>query len=323
MLHGPGSPLKKGKEPRAFVSNTMTFNNDNQSGNRSTGVTSALLNQPLFDQMRALADRVYDYGQVRRNIVMVRPEKGFPAYFIILDDVSSNSPETTAQWRIHGRGETTAGLDGMTRWSSPPLAPPRWREKPSILEVAHPIGVTETHSVASGTLHSRFSSLNQPAQTALVEWFGSGQLCSIMIPRKETEAPPKVEARGEYACLIGGTDWFSFGDTGRRITAGLFEHVSEYSLVRERGQGFPAMLMAFGVNCSFGKHSLSSNKPITASLDGLRGGMRNERPQTRVELRSPAIRAGARFLLDDQAITAQKAGILSFTLEEPGEHSFR
>ncbi|MDR1727392.1 MAG: hypothetical protein LBT74_05620 [Acidobacteriota bacterium] len=321
MLHGLGAPLKDGKGVRAAAGNTLTFDGANQAANRSRGVTSALLNQPLFDQLRATADKAYDYGQVRRDIVMVRPEQGFPAYFIVLDDVASDAPQTTVQWRIHGRGETTSGIDSRTRWSSTPLVPPRWREKPSVLEVVHPLGAQRTQSISAGTLRSRFPFLNQTAQTALVEWVGSGRLCTVMIPRREADAPPAVDARGEYACLIGGTDWFSFGDTERRVTSGAFAHVSEYSLVRDRKGRFPAMLMAFGVECRFGTHSIESDKPVTVSLDGLRGGVRNSRPATHVVIRSPDVRAGARFLLDGEPVVAAESGVLRITLEEPGEHA--
>jgi hypothetical protein len=78
--------------------------------------------------------------------------------------------------------------------------------------------------------------------------------------------------------------------------------------------------MAFGVECRFGGHSIVSDKPVTASLDGLRGGIQNERPDTRVWIRSPEIKQGSRFFLDGHPIIAEKQGVLAFVLSEPGAH---
>ena len=49
--------------------------------------------------------------------------------------------------------------------------------------------------------------------------------------------------------------------------------------------------------------------------------IRNSRPDTRIEIHSPAIKGGDRFRLDDQAIVADEAGALVFMLENAGEHS--
>ena len=322
MLHGSVFPPEDAVSQRA-AGNTPAFNDGEQTANMSAGITSALLNQPVFDSARALADKAYEYGQVKRDVIMARPEKNLPGYFVVIDNISGIDFDTTVRWRIHGRGETVAGLDRRLLWKSTAFEAPRLGSVRSVLEVVHPIGVQGTSSSLPGMLRSRFPFFNQPAQSAVVQWSGGGLLCSIMIPYDENEEPPIVEALGEHACLIGATDLLSFGDLERRITSGTFEHVSEYSIVRSRGKAFPALVMAFGLELRSGGHSIVSNRPVTASLDGLRGGLRNDQPDTRATISSPEIRQGARFLLDGHPVVAENPGVLAFTLSEPGTHSLR
>ena len=319
MLHGSVFPLKSDASAR-FAGNTPTFNEGPQIANMSAGITSSLLNQPVFDSARAVADSAYAYGQVIRDVILARPEENHPGYFVIMDNISEIDFDTTVQWRIHGRGETAAGLDQRIRWKSTAFEPLRLWNVRSALEVVYPLGVQGTYSTTPGILRSRFPFFNQPAQSARIDWVGGGRLCSILVPRREKDQPPLIEALGEYVCIIGSTDRFSFGDLTRRITSGSFEHISEYSLVRNRGTAFPALLMAFGVECRLGAHSIVSDKPVTASLDGLRGGIQNDQPDTRVVIRSPEIMAGARFFLDGHPVIAEKPGVLAFTLSQPGTH---
>ena len=320
MLHGAVLPPKNADFTQTNAGNIPTFNGDSQITNKSSGITSALLNQPVFDTARAVADRAYAYGQVKRDVVLVRAEENHPGYFVIMDNVSEVNFDTIVQWNIAGRGETAAGLDQRMHWNSNAFGRPRLRSVRSTLEIVYPIGIQGNRSTSPGTLRSRFPFFDQPAQSAHVEWTGGGRLCSIMIPFGEKEQTPAIEALGEYVCRIGITDLFSFGDITRRIASGSFEHVSEYSLVRSRGRAFPALVMAFGTECRFGEHSIVSSSPVTASLDGPHGGLWNDQPDTRVTISSPELRRGARFFLDGNPIIVEKPGILTFVLSEPGTH---
>lgn len=321
MLHGSVVAPKSAAASRSVVGNTPAFNDAAQTVNLSEGITSALLNQPVFDSARTVADKVYAYGQVKRDIVLARPEENLPGYFVIMDDVSEVDVDTTVRWRVHGRGETTTGLDQRIIWQSTAFGPPRLWSAKAVLAIVHPIGIKGNNSTLPGMLMSRFPFSDQPAQSVQIEWTGGGRFCSILVPYFEKEEPPAIDALGEYACRIGTADWFSFGDLTRRITSGWFEHVSEYTLVRSRGPNFPALFMAFGVECRFSEHSIISDKPVSASLDGPRGGFRNDQPDTRVTIRSPEIKNGARFFLDGNPLTVVEPGVLTFTLSEPGTHS--
>jgi hypothetical protein len=323
MLHGSVHPLKNDAAPRAAAGNTPTLNDNGQAANMSAGITSALLNQPVFDSARALADKAYAFGQVKRDVILARAEEDMPGYFVIMDNISEAGFDTPVSWRINGRGETATSLDQRIQWKSTAFEPPRLWNVRSALEVAFPVGIQGSYSTSPGMLRSRFAFFDQPAQSVHVQWNGGGRLCAIMVPHREKEQPFVVEAQGEYVCLVGATDLLSFGDITRRITSGAFEHVSEYSLVRGRGKAFPALIMAFGVECRFGEHSIASSKPITVSLDGPHGGLQNSQPDTRVIISSPDIKAGAIFFLDERRITAEKPGVLTFTLSEPGTHSLR
>ena len=323
MLHGSVLPLEEAASSAPVAENTPTFNNEAQITNTSAGITSALLNQPVFDSVRAVADKAYAYGHVKRDVILARPGENIPGYFVIMDSISEIDFGTTVRWRTNGRGEAAAGLDRRIRWKSTAFGPPRLRNARSLLEVISPIGVQGTYSTSPGILRSRFPFFDQPAHSAQVEWIGNGRICSILIPYVDKEHPPMIDAHGEYVCSIGDTDWFSFGDLTRRITLGSFQHVSEYSLVRSRNEAFPALIMAFGVECRLGGHSIVSDKPITASLNGPRGGLQNGESNTRVTIRSPEIKDGARFFLDGNPVIAQETGVLAFTLSEPGTHYLR
>ena len=323
MLNGSVFPPKGAELMDTVAGNTPTFSNDAQTMNTSAGITSMLLNQPVFDSARALADKAYMYGYIKRDFIMARPEENMPGYFVVMDDISEIDFDTTVKWRLHGRGETAIGLDQRIRWNSTVFGRPRLRSIRSALEVMYPVGIQGRFSASPGILRSRFPFFNQRAQSVQVEWIGGGRFCSILAPHGEKEQPPVIEAQGEYVCRIGNTDWFSFGDLTRRIASDSFEHVSEYSLVRSRGEAFPALTMGFGVECRFGDHSIISDKSISVSLDGLGGDIQNYRPETNVMIQSTEISEGARFLIGDRLITAEKPGVLVFILSEPGTHSLR
>jgi hypothetical protein len=327
LLHGPGFPGRSHSQyaatTRTAASNSITLNQENQAANQCTGIESSLLNQPLFDHVRALADKTYDYGHVQRDIVMVRPEGSQPAYFLLLDDIFVSDPETTVQWHLHGRGNLATGVDQTSRWTSNDFSLPGLKSKHVNLEAFHPIGPPGLLTTKSGMLYSQASFLNQPSRSKTIEWVGSRRFFTILYPYKSGETAGKIESLGKDSCRIGATDWVSLGSLENRVTVSRLSHVSEYTIVRERGKSFPAFLMITGFECRFGPHSVFSTKPITASLNGLRGGFRNSRPDTRVEIRSPEIRAGDRFLLDGKPINAGESGVLIFTLDASGEHSFR
>jgi hypothetical protein len=326
LLHGPGFPGKNhpGYEETVATAagNTLTMNDESQSAHTCTGIVSSLLNQPLFDHVRALADKTYDFGQVQRDIVLVRPEKNSPSYFFLLDDVFVSNPGTSVQWHLHGRGKLVTGIDQASRWTSTAFSSEKSKRDRIVLEAVHPMGGPGNLTTKSGTLYSPNSSLNQVSAGTTIEWFGSRRFSTILIPHKSGEPAPKIEIEENPTCRVGAADWISLGSPKNPVTTGPLSHVSEYVIVRDRAKGFPALLMVSGNQCRFGAHSLSCTKPLTASLDGLRGGFLTPRPNTRVEIRSPEIHKGDRFRLDDGHITAEQSGILSFTLAAIGPHSF-
>lgn len=327
LAHGPGSPGKTDahyeETLQTAANNSITLDKESQRDIQGAEIKASLLNQPLFDYIRVLADQTYDYGQVQRDVVLIRPEKNHPAYFFLLDDIFVTNPNTTVQWHLHGRGKLATGTDLTSRWTSVGFEPPRLRSKNILLEVSHPVGIKGNLSSAPETLYSRDSSLNQESQRAVIEWTGSGRFCSLLIPRRSGDITPKIEVLNPTACRVGITDWISLGSIMNRVTTGPLIHVSEYSFVRDRAKLFPALLMVSGVECRFGVHSLFSDKPMTASLNGLEGSFLNLRPDVQVEINSPEIEAGAQFLLDGQSIRAEKPGLLTFTLKNPGEHSLK
>jgi hypothetical protein len=326
LLHGPGSPGRNDARYKETAStaagNSITMNDENQSAAECTGIESSLLNQPLFDHLRALADKTYDYGRVQRDIVMVRPETNRPAYFILLDDVFTSDPGTTVQWHLHGRGTLETGIDRASRWISTAFGPRWFKSDRVILKVSHPLGAPGDLATKTGMLYSRISLLNQESASTTIEWTGSGRFGTILLPHKSGEAQEKIEPQGKDACRIGATDWISLGSLNDHVAMGPLAHISEYVIVRDRMNTFPALLMVSGLQCQFGPHSLFCTKPVTASLNGLRGGFLNPRPNTRVEIQSPEIQAGDRFRLDDEFVTAGESGRLIFTLGAAGEHSF-
>jgi hypothetical protein len=325
LLHGPGFPGKNHSRYKETTqtasSNSITLNHENQSATQCTGIESALLNQPLFDHIRALADKTYDYGQVQRDIVMVRPETNRPAYFFLLDDVFVNDSETTVQWHLHGRGKLATGIDGVSRWTSAGFGPPGLGSDRVILEAAHPIGLPGSLATKPGVLYSEVPFLNQGSESAVIEWTGSRRFCTLLLPHPSGEIA-KIETLGDNSCRVAMTDWISLGNPEARVTIGPLTHVSDYTIVRDRRNSFPALLMVSGFECRFGLHALFSTKPVTVSLDGLRGGLQNPRPDTQVEIDSPEIRAGDCFRLDGRPVIAGDDGVLCFTLGKAGEHSF-
>lgn len=327
ILHGPGSPGpdRPGyrESAQTAASNSITFNHEDQSATQCTGIESSLLNQPTFDYVRALADKTYDYGHVQRDIVMVRPDKDHAAYFLLFDDVFVSDRETIVQWHLHGRGKLATGISQVSRWTSTSFDPPRLRPNRVILEAAYPTGIPGRLSKNTGTLYSQVSLLNQNSESTAIEWTGSRRFCSVLAPRKSGEAQEKIEVLEKNSFRIGTTDWVSLGRLDTPVITGPLMHASEYTIVRDRQRSFPALLMVSGLECRFSLHSLFSSKPVTVSLNGLRGGFLNSRPDTQVEIHSPEIRAGDRFRLDDQSIVAAESGVLTLMLGSIGEHSFR
>jgi hypothetical protein len=325
LLNGPGSPGADQpgyrESARTAASNSITLNGEDQSATQCTGIESSLLNQPTFDYLRASADKTYDYGNVRRDIVLVRPDKDHPVYFLLFDDVFVSDRETTVQWYLHGRGKLATGLAQMSRWTTVSFNPPQLWPNRIILEAAYPIGLPWKLSKKTGVMYSRIPLLSQITESTVIEWMGSRRFCSVLIPCKAGEAQTKVEALGTSSYRIGTTDWVSLGRLDTYVTAGPLVHISECSIIRDRQQFFPALLMVSGMECRFNFHSLKSSKPVTASLKGLHGGFLNSRPDTRVEIHTPAIKAGDRFRLDNQSIVAAEAGILVLTLRTVGGHS--
>jgi hypothetical protein len=327
LAHGPGSPGKTDTQYEETLqtasTNSITLRKESQRDIQGAGTMASLLNQPRFDYIRILADQTYDYGQVQRDVVLIRPEKNHPVYVFLLDDVFVTNPNTTVQWHLHGRGEIATGVGLTSRWTSASFEPPRLRPKSVLLEASHPIGITGTLNSSPGTLYSRYSSLNQRSQESVMEWTGSGRTGSLLIPRHSGGIAPKLEVLNPTSCRVGNTDWISLGSIMNRVTTGPLIHVSEYSFVRDRAKLFPALLMVSGVECRFGVHSIFSDKPMTASLNGLEGGFLNSRPDVHVEIISPEIQADNIFRLDGQSIRAEKPGLLTFTLKNPGEHSLK
>jgi hypothetical protein len=252
----------------------------------------------------------------------VRPENNRPAYFILVDNVSVSDPETTVQWILHGRGELATGIDQVSRWTYVPFSPPGWSTDHVILEVAHPIGLPGKQTSKSGKFYSQISFLNQDSKDSIIEWAGSNRFCTVLFPYK-SGAVPKIEAFGKDSSRIDVTDWISLGTLEAPLTIGPLTHVSQCIIARDRKELFPALMMISGLEFRFGPHFLFSTKPVTVSMNGLRGGFLNSRPDTEVEIHSSEIKAGDSFILDGKPICAAESGILILTLRESGEHIFR
>jgi hypothetical protein len=308
---------------RTAACNCIAFDSASQTGAQSSGVAAAMLNQPLFDYVRVLADRAYDEGQVQRDVVLVRPDRDHAPYFLLIDEIRAINPDAKVRWYLHGTGDAKLGVDKLTRWTSYAFAPPALRSTPLFL-TAYPIGQVGSARTEPGKLYFARPFFNQNAETLVLDWAGSQRFCAALMPR--TAGIPEVAFHpipGLDSCKIGITDWISLGTPETRTHAGPFRHVSEYTVVRLRGDGFPALLIIGGFEFGIGAHSLVSNKPVFVSLDGLRGSLMNYRPETRVEIQSPEIGPGSRFLLDEQEVVAAGPGKLILPLKDPGEHRLR
>jgi hypothetical protein len=327
LLHGPGFPgadsPNYAESTKTAASNSITLNGEDQSWARCRGAESSLLNQPAFDYVRALADTTYDYGSIQRDIVMARPDRNHPAYFLVLDDVFSDSSETSVQWHLHGRGDLETGIANASHWTATRFEPPRLWPRRIMLDAFFPMGVPGKLSRKEGKLHAQSDFLDQPSSHITVEWNGSRRVCCVLAPYRSKEAQAKIEALGEGSFRMGATDWVSLGRPDTTTTVGQIRHISEYVIVRDQASSFPALLMVSGRLCQFGVHSIASSKPITVSLKGLYGGLLNSRSDTEVEIRTPAIKAGDRLRLDGQLVIAEKSGMLRFLLANAGEHSLR
>ncbi|MBN2243308.1 MAG: heparinase II/III family protein [Acidobacteria bacterium] len=326
LLHGAGSQEKnnfhRAETERTAAGNSVTMNNESQAGTKSSGIGTALLNRPVFDYVRASADKTYDYGKFTREVVLVRPEKGRPGYFLLVDTVSVSNPETTIQWHLHGSGDLASGVGQQTRWTAFPFSASRTRSGSVALEVSFPTGFMGNLTTGSGTLYSRTPSLNRESRGISIEWAGSRRFVASLFPYI-SDNPPEIKQLSSRTGRIGIADWVSIGERKLRITAGPLTHVSDLTVVRDRGGDFPALLIISGIEFRFGAHSLAGIKPFTASLDGLRGVWVNSRPDTLVEIRSPDIKAGDSFILGGGTVTASHSGLLTVRLESPGEHHFR
>jgi hypothetical protein len=325
LLHGPGFPGRGSslysKSIQTASSNSITLNDESQTGTQSSGITLSLLNQPVFDFVRALADKTYDYGQVQRDIILVRPDKNHPAYFLLTDEVFVMDPETTVQWRLHGRGSFKMEADNLLRWKCTAFYSPNWYSSYVILNAFFPVGMPGSLRSDSGTLYSEYPYLDQDSPSVTLEWANSTRFCAALVPRISRQPKPQFKALEEGFGRIGTTDWISLGTTNTPRKTGAFTHTSQYIVVRNRGNSFPALLMISGLEFQYGSFSLTSTKPVTVSLDGLRGGLLNPRPDTQIEIHSPEIKAGSRFILDGESILAEKAGTLILLLSRQGEHS--
>jgi len=327
LLQGPGFPgddhADFKESAKTAASNSITFNNEDQASIHCTGIESSLLNQPIFDHVRALADKTYDHGSVQRDIVLARPEKENAAYFLLIDDVYTFASETSVQWHLHGGGNLAAGIAQSSRWTTTRFEPPRLWPNRVVLEAFYPMGIPGKLTKKSGKLYSQISLLSRNRECIVIEWKGSKRFCCLLAPRRFKQAQAAFSASGKSSFRIGAADWISIGMPGTETAFGPLKHRSEYTIVRDRQTSFPGLLMVSGRECRFGPHSLLSSKPVTASLKGLLGGFLNPQPDTQIELRSPSIRAGDRFRLDDQTIAAAEPGVLRFLLQSTGNHTLQ
>jgi hypothetical protein len=324
LLHGAGYPgagrSGEAESLRTDASNSITFAGANQSPSGNSGVSGALLNQPVFDYVRVLADKTYEHGQIQRDVIMVRPAVGAPGYFVLVDEIHSIEPLTRVEGFLHGRGRLSLSFNQVGRWTIPALTPPAIRSREVFLSV-YPLGGRAWRSQA-GKLYAAHSWLTQDVETLVLESTGSGRFATVLYPRPGGVPEPKVEVMPEsVAGRIGDRDWVSLGDPAARHQTGPLRHVSECVLVRDRSREFPAVLMVFGTDIEFGPHRLVSSKPVTVSLGGLSGGFLSTRPDTRIELHSPAIRSTDRFVLDGQHELQPRSGRLEINLSTPGEHT--
>ncbi len=325
LLHGAGHPGKTSRfypaSKETAASNCITLNGEKQSGLRCTGITSSMINQSRFDYVRALADKTYDYGQVQRDVVMVRPDRDHAGYFVLLDEVLTTGKEITVESYLHGRGSLVRGFDNVCRWKSVSFFSPRWGTDELTL-AAFPLTSNEQLQSLSGRLNSQGLLQDPRSETLRIEWAGSRRLCTILFPLRSGAPEPRMQMlQVGKSAIVGDSDWISLSEPTTRRTVGPVTHVSEYVVARKHGTAFPSILMVFGLEFRCGLHSMASSKPVTVSLDGLGGGILVARPDTQIDFRSPEIKCGDRFLLDGNRISAAADGLLSFVIAAAGEHS--
>ncbi len=323
LLHGPGFPGGAGVQPTKLMptsaSNTIDFEGEDQAGTSCTGPVSWLINEPVFDYVRILGDRIYDHGQVQRDIVLIRPDSSSSPYFLLVDEVQTLRPETRVRSNLHGLGDLKIGMDRNGYWTCRAFSPPSFRSADVVLSFS-PIGFQGQVGSAAGKLYSA-GFFNRGSKTLSLSWTGSQRFGLLLAPRRAGMPEPRpVAAPGPGNARFGVNDWISLGDIELERRAGPFSHISEYVVVRERGGDFPAVLMVSGIDFEQSGHSIRSDKPVTVSMDGLKGGLRNHRPGTRVELRSPALRPGDRFTLDGATVEVSPDRLLVLLLETAGEH---
>jgi hypothetical protein len=292
MLHGAVEPAS----PPAASFNTIVVEGEDQSGVQGSGVTMSVLNQPLFDHVRALADRAYPQAEVWRDFVLVRPQGGRPGYVLLIDDVRTENPKALMRWYLHGGGDLDIGIDRLARWHVAPFGPPSLRSHSTDLTVwmLDPPGRL---SAAPGRLRFRSRWLKRMSEGLVQEWEGPARFCTVLVPRQAGQTQLSIERAGDSASArIADSDWISLGRSDAPQTPGPFTHTSEVAIVRTRGS-FPALLLISGTEFRMGAHEVRSNKPVSISCDGLRGSILSTLPDTRVEFRSPDIKGGTMTLI--------------------------
>jgi hypothetical protein len=112
------------------------------------------------------------------------------------------------------------------------------------------------------------------------------------------------------------------GDPSEQRRLGPIQYAAEYFVARRKGSSFPALLLVQGTEFRLEGHSIEISHPVVVSWDGLHGGIRTARPDTRISIRSPAIHSGDIFVLDSEKIAAETDGVLVLKIPIPGEHRF-
>jgi hypothetical protein len=306
VLHGSGYPAAgSGDLPAAGRStgrNTITIGERSQGVARSAGITSFVINQPLFDFVQASADRSYENAQVRRDIVMVRPEEGHAGYVILVDDIQPLQQDVAVVWQLFSRGALSLGFVQNHQWVVKSFVP---GSRDVMLSVFLPGNPGQARSVA-GRLYSGDAGRSVPTSGLVVENTGRRRIVAVLAPRVARDPEPRVVPVGSGgAAQIQDSDWISLGNAGVRQTTGPLQHVSEFVVARERAGGFPALFMCSGTEFRMGPHSLSASRPVTLSTDGIRGTIVTTIPGTTIEIRTPVIPAP-----------------LVLKLENPGRHPF-
>ena len=321
LLHGPaaaGAPFERTGSHTADA-NTITLNGAGQNGNRGSGIGFSLLNQGVFDVVRLLAPRIYTAGKMQRDAILVRPDSSHNGYFVLIDEIHTDSGATEVKRYFHGRGDLSLGTDGTARWSSWPNLPPRVRTTPLVVRAMNLGRPLSTHSSAG--MLADLPLLGQPSSSIVQSWNGSRRLSTLLLP--DNPRQPEIEVErfgGTGGARVGRTDWIAVGDLGARRSIGPLRHISEYTIVREQSGSYPSVLMVRGLEFEFRKHSLASSKPVTLSLHDLEGQIITTQSNTRIELRSPAI---DRYLLEPDNAASSKEGALTLVFDEPGTYHIR